>query len=56
MNKLLKAIKGCGQLISNYIYFSDCWFSGLKIAEDVMAYGVYSCGPVKMIQFVFLAT
>ena len=27
--------------------FSDIWFSGVKMAEEVMAEGVYYCGTVK---------
>ena len=32
--------KGCGQLESNDTYFSDRWFSGVKMAEEAMAEGV----------------
>ena len=41
--------KGFGQLTSNYTYFSDRWFSGVKMDEEAMAEGVDYCGPVKMI-------
>ena len=44
------AAKGCDQLTANEIYFSDKWFNGLKTANDDMAGGVDSCGPIKTIQ------
>ena len=30
-----KATKGCGQLPSNYSFFTDRWFSGAEISEEV---------------------
>ena len=41
--------KWCGQLTLNYTYFSDIWFSSVKMAEDSMASRVDYCGPVKTI-------
>ena len=37
MKRLMMAKKGCAQLTSNDTYFSDSWFSGVKMAEEVMA-------------------
>ena len=45
--RLIMATKGCGQLTSNYTYFSDRWFSGAKSAEEVMAEGVNYFGTTK---------
>ena len=47
------ATKGCGQLTSNDTYFSDSWFSPVKISEEAIAAGVKYCGPVKMAHNVF---
>ena len=41
------ANKRCVQLTPNDTYFADCWFSGLKTAEQMMAEGVDYCGSVK---------
>ena len=50
MKRLSISTKGCGQLTSNYTYFSDIWFSSVKMAEEAMAVGVDYCGLEKMIQ------
>ena len=42
--------KGCGQLTSNDVYFSDRRFSGVKMAGEAMDKGVDYCGPAKIIQ------
>ena len=47
MVRLMMTKKGCGQLASNHIYFSDSWFSGVKTYEDAMTEGVGYCGLVK---------
>ena len=47
MKSLMMDKKGCGQLKSNDTYLVDIWFSGVKTAEEAMAFGVYYCGPVK---------
>ena len=47
MKRLYIANKGCGQLTSNYTYFSDRWFSSAKTSEEAMDTGVNYCGPVK---------
>ena len=49
MKIIMKSTKGCGQLSSNETFFSDSWFSGVKIVEDANAEGVDFCGPVKKI-------
>ena len=41
--------KSCGQLTSNYTYFSDIWFSVGKKDEEKMDNGVDYCGPVNII-------
>ena len=46
---LAMATKGCGQLTSNDTYFSDGWFSSIKMADEAMDLGVDYCRPVKMI-------
>ena len=46
--RLAMANKGCGQLTSNETYFADIWFSGVKMAEEAMHFGVDYCKPVKM--------
>ena len=57
MKRLAIATKGCGQLTSNYTYFSDIWFSSVKTAEEMAAAGDDCCGPVKASQKgFFLAT
>ena len=48
MKRLMMAKKGYGQLTSNYTYFYDIWFSGVKTADEEMAQGVDYCGPAKM--------
>ena len=40
MRRLRMDTKGCGQMTSNYTYFSDSWFSGVKTVEEYMALGV----------------
>ena len=32
---------------SNDTFFSDVWFSGVKISEEAITGGSYYCGPVK---------
>ena len=49
MKRITKAAKGCGHMSSNDTLFADSWVSGMKIAEEAMAEGVYYCGPVKTI-------
>ena len=49
MKILIMDKKGCGQLTSNETYFSDSWFSGVKMAEEAMAKGVQYCGLSKTI-------
>ena len=49
MKRLAISTKECGQLTSNYTYFTDIWFSSVKTDEEVMAAGVDYCGPVKTI-------
>ena len=57
MKRLMVAAKGCGQLTSNYTYFSDSWSSGAKTAEEAMTEGLDYYGPVKNIhKGFFLAT
>ena len=57
MKRIKKAAKGCGHLSSNDTLFDDSWFSGMKIAEEAMAEGVYYFGHVKKShKGVFLAT
>ena len=53
MTIIMKYTKGCGQLSSNYTFFADIWFSGLKTAEEENSEGVDYCGPVKTIHKVF---
>ena len=53
MKRLAIATKGCGQLTSNYTYFTNSWFSSVKTAEGMSAAGVDYCGPVKTIHKVF---
>ena len=53
MKRLIISTKGCNQLTSNDTYFADSWFSGLKTVDEVMAEGVYYCGPVKTIHNIF---
>ena len=36
MKRLMMSTKGCGQLASNNTYFSDRWFNGVKMDEEVM--------------------
>ena len=53
--KILMITKtGCGQLTSNYTYFSDSWFSEVKTAEEKMAEGVDYCSPANMRHNVFV--
>ena len=47
MKRLDIATKGCGQLTSNDNYFSDSWFSSVKMAEEAISERVDYCGPVK---------
>ena len=57
MKILVMDTKGCDQLISNYTYFTDIWFSFVKTAEEAMAAGVYYCGLDKTSHNIFcLAT
>ena len=49
MKRLVIATEGCGQMTSNDTYFSDSWFSILKMAEEMAAAGVGYCGPAKTI-------
>ena len=44
MKILMIDTKGRGRLISKVTYFSDNWFSRVKIAEEAMAEGVNYCG------------
>ena len=37
IKRLAIVTKGCGQLTSNYIYFSDSWFSSVKTSEEMAA-------------------
>ena len=37
MKRLIMAKKGCGQLTQNDTYFSDIWFSGVKMSDYEMA-------------------
>ena len=53
MKRLLMSTKGCVQLTSNDTYFSDIWFSSVKMSEEVMAAGVDYCGPLKTNHKVF---
>ena len=39
--------KGCDQLMSNYIFFYDSRFIGVKTAEEAITVVVDYCGPVK---------
>ena len=50
MKRLIMDTKGCVQLMSNYTYFYDIWFSGVKTAEEEIYEGVDYCGPGKTIQ------
>ena len=43
IKRLIMDTKGCNQLMSNDTYFSDSWFSGVTIAEEVMSEGVDYC-------------
>ena len=36
MNIIVRDKKGFGQLKSDFTYFSDIWFSGVRISEAVM--------------------
>ena len=45
--------KGCVKLTPD-IYFSDSWFSGVKMAEEAMAQVVDICGTTKTIHKVFI--
>ena len=47
MRRITTDTKGCGKLTSNKTYFSDSWFSGVKMADEAMAQGVDNCGPTK---------
>ena len=47
MKVLIMDTKGCGKLKSDYTYFADSWFSGVKTVEEDMAEGVDCCRPVK---------
>ena len=49
MKRIFMAKKGCGQMKSNYTYFSDSCFGRVKMSEEAMAEGVDYCGPVKTI-------
>ena len=43
--------------MSNDTYFTNTWFSRVKMADEVMAEGVDYCGPVNKIHKMFcLAT
>ena len=35
MNIIMKATKGCGQISSNYTFFSIRWLCGVKTAKEV---------------------
>ena len=54
MKRLMMATKRCGQLASNYTYFSDSWLSKVKTDKEEMDLGVDYCGPVKTIHKVFV--
>ena len=41
MKIITMATKGCCQLTSNYTYFTDIWFIGVKTDDEAMAEGVY---------------
>ena len=43
MKRLMVSKKGFLQLTSNYNYFADRWFSGVKTTEEAMAAGVGVC-------------
>ena len=47
--RLMRDTKGCRQLMSNFIYFSDSWLSGVKTTEGEIAEGVDDCSVVKKI-------
>ena len=53
IKRLIMDTKGCGQLMSNGTYFSDRWFSGVKMDEEAIHEGVYYCRPLKMIHKCF---
>ena len=40
MKRLMIDTKGCGELKSNYTYFVDIWFSGVKNDYEAMSAGV----------------
>ena len=50
VKRIIRSTKGCGQMSSNYTYFSDVWFIVLKTSEEAISEGVDHCGPVKTIQ------
>ena len=47
MKILIMDTKGCGKLTSNDTYFDDSWFSGAKIAVELMFEKVDYCVLVK---------
>ena len=47
MKRLAIDTEGCGQLTSNYTYFSDSCFSSVKTADESMATGVDYCGSAN---------
>ena len=47
MKRLAIANKGCDQLTSNNIYFSNWWSSFVKTAGEMAAEGVVYCWPEK---------
>ena len=57
MNRLSISNKGCGQLTSNYTYYSDSWFSSVKTSKEAMAAEVDYCGPLNTShKYFFLST
>ena len=57
MKRIMMDTKGFGQLTSNDTYFSDIWFSVVKMAEETIDEGVDYYGLLKMSHKVFcLAT
>ena len=48
MERLMMATKRCCRLTSNWTYFADSWFSGVKVSDEAMDMGVDYWVPVKM--------
>ena len=57
MKRKTRGRKGCGQLFSNEIYFSDIRLSRVKTSKEYIYEGVDYCRPVKTIhKGFFIAT